>query len=217
MLNVLGVNIIITGEIITIWAIMAVIIAVALIVRHNLKERPGRLQNIAELCVGYLENFLGDLLGKEKAEKYFAFLSALFIFIIVSNYSFFLPGAGIIPGFKVPTSSLSVTVGLGVVTFAFLQYYSFRKGFRHVARRFFKPVMLFPLLLLDELVKPVSLSLRLYGNIFGEEMVTDQLYDIFPIGAPLVMMVLSLLFCYIQAMVFTMLSAIYLDEATKTE
>ena len=72
-----------------------------------------------------------------------------------------------------------------------------------------------PLLLLDELIKPVSLSLRLFGNIFGEEAVTEQFYEILPIGAPLVMMALSLLFCALQAIVYTTLVSIYLDEATE--
>ena len=71
-----------------------------------------------------------------------------------------------------------------------------------------------PFLILDEIVRPVSLALRLYGNIFGEETVTEQLYELFPIGVPIVMMVLSLLFCAIQAVVFTMLTAIYIEEAT---
>ena len=72
-----------------------------------------------------------------------------------------------------------------------------------------------PLLLLDELIKPVSLSLRLFGNIFGEEAVTEQFYEILPIGAPLVMMALSLLFCALQVIVYTTLVSIYLDEATE--
>ena len=74
-----------------------------------------------------------------------------------------------------------------------------------------------PLLILDEFIKPASLALRLFGNVFGEETVTHQLYEIFPIGVPVVMMVLSLLFCALQAMVYTMLVSIYLDEATETE
>ena len=74
-----------------------------------------------------------------------------------------------------------------------------------------------PLLILDEFIKPASLALRLFGNIFGEETVTEQLYEILPIGAPIIMMVLSLLFCAIQAVVFTMLTSIYLEEAVETE
>ena len=74
-----------------------------------------------------------------------------------------------------------------------------------------------PFLLLDEIIKPVSLSLRLYGNVFGEETVLEELYKIIPIGAPVIMMVLSILFCTIQAIVFTMLVSLYLDEATELE
>ena len=74
-----------------------------------------------------------------------------------------------------------------------------------------------PLLALDELIKPVSLSLRLFGNIFGEEAVLENFYEILPIGAPLVMMALSLLFCALQAIVYTTLVSIYLDEGTEVE
>ena len=69
-----------------------------------------------------------------------------------------------------------------------------------------------PLLLLDEFIKPASLALRLFGNIFGEETVMENLYHLLPIGAPIIMMVLSLLFCAIQAIVYTMLTASYLQE-----
>lgn len=215
MFEIFGITI--TGEIITMWAIIVIIAVISFIVKHNLKERPGKFQNIIESCVEYIENFLTDILGKEKTEKYFTFLASLFIFIFISNYSGFIPGAGIIPGFDVPTSSLSVTVGLSLFTFVALQYFSIKMGFKHFIKRFFKPALLFPLLVLDEFIKPVSLSLRLYGNIFGEESVTDQLYELVPIGVPLIMMALSLLFCYIQAVVYTMLTSIYIDEATETE
>ncbi|MBQ2755144.1 MAG: F0F1 ATP synthase subunit A, partial [Oscillospiraceae bacterium] len=85
-------------------------------------------------------------------------------------------------------------------------------------KRFVSPMFfMLPLLLLDEIIKPVSLALRLYGNVFGEESVTEQLYELLPIGAPIIMMVLSLLFCALQAVVFTMLTSIYLDEVTEVE
>ena len=74
-----------------------------------------------------------------------------------------------------------------------------------------------PLTLIEQVVRPFSLALRLYGNLYGEEMVTEQLGELFPIGLPLVMQVLSLLFCLIQAIVFTMLLSIYITEATGEE
>lgn len=208
----------VTGEVITMWIILAVLTVVSLIVKLNLKERPGKFQNIIETGIEYLDNFFGDLLGKEKSRKNFTFLASLFIFIIFGNYSGLFPGVGLTDYVKAPTASLSVTVGLGVTTFIFLQVSGLRCGVKHYFKRFVSPMFfMLPLILLDEIIKPASLALRLFGNIFGEEMVTEELYHIFPIGVPVVMMVLSILFCALQALVFTMLTSIYLDEVTEVE
>ena len=208
----------VTGEVVTMWIMLLVIAVISLIVKHSLKEKPGKFQNVIETGVEYLDNFFSDLLGKEKARKNFTFLASLFIFIIFSNYSGLIPGVGLTDYVKAPTASLSVTLALGVITFVFLQISGLKCGVKHYFKRFVTPMfIMLPLLVLDEFIKPASLALRLYGNIFGEEMVTEELYHIFPIGAPVVMMVLSLLFCALQAMVFTMLVSIYLDEVTETE
>lgn len=203
----------ITGEVITEWCIIAVLAIVSLIATHNLRERPGRLQNVIETGVEYLDNFFSGILGRKNARKYFFFLASLFVFIIASNYSGIIPGVGLTKYLKAPTSALSVTLALGIVTFVFLQAAGFKTGSKHYFSHFVKPVaVMLPLLLLDEFTKPASLALRLYGNIFGEETVTEELYGILPIGIPVVMMALSVLFCAIQAVVFTMLTSIYLEE-----
>jgi len=204
----------ITGEVVMMALIVLVISLLAVISSRGLKERPGRLQNVIETGLEYLDNFFVDLLGTEKARKYYYFLASLFIFIIFSNYSGLIPGVGLTKYLKAPTSSLSVTAGLGIVVFLFLQITGLKHDTKHYFKRFVSPaVFMLPLMLLDEIIKPVSLSLRLFGNIFGEETVTEKLYEILPIGAPLIMMVLSLLFCAIQAIVYTMLVSLYLGEA----
>ena len=208
----------VTGEVVTMWIIVAIMAIVSLIVKLTLKERPGVFQNMIETGVEYLDNFFTDNLGKEKARKYFVFLATLFTFIIFCNYSGLIPGVGLTPYVKAPTASLSVTVALGPMTFVFLQYAGLRMGAKHYFKRFVSPMFfMFPLILLDEFIKPASLALRIFGNVYGEEMVTEQLYHIFPIGVPVVMMVLSILFCALQALVFSMLTAIYLDEVTELE
>ncbi len=208
----------VTGEVVTMWIILAAVAVISLVVKHNLKERPGVFQNIIETGVEYLDNFFEGLLGRKKSRQYFTFLASLFIFIIFSNYSGLFPGVGLTDYVKAPTASLSVTAGLGVVTFIFLQFAGLRCGVKHYFKRFVSPMFfMLPLILLDEFIKPASLALRLFGNVFGEEMVTEELYHIFPIGVPVVMMVLSILFCALQALVFTMLTSIYLDEVTEIE
>ncbi len=206
----------ITGEVVAMLLIVLAAAVLALIVRLKLKERPGKAQNVLETGVEYLDGFFTDLLGKEKGRKFFPFLASLFVFILLSNYSGLIPGVGLTDYVKAPTSSLSVTAGLGIITFLFLQISGLRHSVKHYFKRFVMPMFfMLPLLLLDEIIKPVSLALRLYGNIFGEEMVTEELYSIFPVGPPIVMMGLSLVFCALQAMVFTMLTSIYLDEVTE--
>lgn len=204
----------VTGEVITMWIILALVALISFLVTRNLKERPGTFQNIVETGVEYLDNFFTGLLGKHHARKYFYFLASLFVFIIISNYSGLIPGVGLTDYVKAPTSSLSVTLALGVCTFVFLQLAGLSKGPKHYFKRFVSPIfVMLPLLVLDEFIKPASLALRLFGNVFGEESVTHQLYNLLPIGVPVVMMVLSCLFCAIQAVVFTMLVSIYLEEA----
>ena len=176
----------VTGTVTTMWAIIAVLTLLSWLATRNMKDVPGKLQNIAEMAVGSLQNYFNGTLGTKLCKKYFPVFATFFIFIIVSNYSGLLPGAGHLKAFHVPTASLSVTAGLAIVAF-FTTHFVF------------------------------SLALRLYGNLYGEEAVTENLYNIFPILAPLVMQVLSLLFCLIQALVFTMLLSIYVSEAAEEE
>ena len=163
----------VTGEVIAMWVFLALAVIISLLVTRSLKERPGKLQNLLEIAVESLDNFFAGILGKENGRRYLFFLGPLFCFILLSNYSGLIPGVGISKYIKAPTSSLSVTLGLGIITF---------------------------------------MALRLFGNIFGEETVMENLYHLLPIGAPIIMMVLSLLFCAIQAIVYTMLTASYLQE-----
>ena len=208
----------VTGEVIAMWAILALVLVLSLIATHNMKERPGTFQNMVEGGIEYLDNFFSGIIGKHHTRKYFYFLGSLFIFIIVANYTGLLPGVGLTKYFKALTASLSVTLGLGVCTFLFLQIAGLRVGAKHYFKRFISPIaFMLPLMVLDEFIKPASLALRLFGNVFGEETVTHNLYDLLPIGAPVLMMALSILFCAIQAVVFTMLASIYLEEAIEVE
>lgn len=206
----------ITPEIVTMWVIMAVVAVVSFLATRNLKDEPGFLQNIMEMAVEKLEGFFVGVIGEKKARTYFPYLGSLFMFIIISNYSGLIPGMGLSKHFGVPTSSLSVTAGLAITVFFATHFLGVKEnGLLGYGKHFIKPMaFMLPLLIIEEIVRPVSLSLRLYGNVFGEESVTEQLYELLPIGAPIIMMVLSLLFCLIQAVVFTMLTAIYIDGAT---
>lgn len=208
----------ITGEVVTMWAILLTVTVLSLIATRHMRERPGKFQNVVETGIEYLDHFFSGILGKAHARKYFFFLGSLFIFIIFANYSGILPGMGLTKYMKAPTSSLSTTLGLGIAAFLFLQIAGLANGVKKYFKRFVSPMFfMLPLLVLDEFIKPASLALRLFGNVFGEETVTEELYGIIPIGVPVIMMALSLLFCAIQAVVFTMLVSIYLSEGLESE
>ena len=212
----------VTSAVTTMWAIIFVLALVSFLATRNLKEVPGPLQSLAEIAVDKLRDYFGGLLGEKNTRKYFPVFATLFIFIIVCNYSGLLPGAGHVKGFALPTASLSVTAGLAIVAFFTTHVIGIReRGLKHYALSLAQPLylsfLILPLNLIEQLVRPASLALRLYSNMYGEETVTEQLYEIFPIGVPLIMNVLSLLFCMLQAMVFTMLLSIYVSEATEEE
>lgn len=201
-----------TKTVYTMWVIMALIVLFSVLATRNLKDVPGPLQNVAEWAVNGLIDLFEGVLGREKCRKYFPIFATLFIFIIVCNYSGLLPGAG--EAFTVPTSVLAVTAALAVIAFFTVHTIGFKtQGFLGYLKSFVTVIL--PITILEQFTRPVSLALRLYGNIYGEEQVTETLFGMFPILLPLVMQVLSLLFCFIQAMVFTMLLAVYVDEATE--
>ena len=206
----------ITGTVVTTWVIIAILTVLSILATRNMKDVPGPLQNLAEQVVSKLHGYYDDIMGKKLADKYFPILATFFIFIIVSNYSGLLPGAGHFSGFKVPTANLSVTASLALIGFFMIHTVGVKERGGGGYLKSFLSVML-PLTIVEQLVRPFSLALRLFGNLYGEEMVTENLYSIFPIILPLLMNILSLLFCLIQALVFTMLLSIYISEAAEEE
>lgn len=212
----------VTSTVVSMWAIILILALLSFLATRRLKDVPGPLQNLAEMAVEKLQSFFADSLGQKHMRKYFPIFATFFIFIVVSNYSGLLPGVGHVKGMALPTASLSVTAGLAVIAFFTTHVIGIReRGLKHYAASFAKPLylcfLMLPLNIIEQFVRPMSLALRLYGNMYGEETVTEKLYEIFPIGVPLIMNVLSLLFCLLQAIVFTMLLSIYVSEAVEEE
>jgi F-type H+-transporting ATPase subunit a len=136
---------------------------------------------------------------------------------LISNYSGLLPGAGHTPGLKAPTSNWSVTVGLALVVFMSVIYFGVKERGVDYFKHFVQPIpVMLPMNIIEQFTRPLSLSLRLFGNVYGEEMVVAGLFSLVPLILPLPMMFLGLLFGFIQAFVFTLLASIYISEATET-
>ena len=209
----------ISDGMVTSFGITVVLALFAIIAGRQIKKIPGRFQNIPEMAVGKMYGFFEGIMGEKLCRQYFPIIGTIFIYILISNYSGLLPASGHLPGLQAPTSSINCTAAMAVFVFFMTQIVGIRanKGpayYKHL----FKPfAFLFPLMVIEMLVRPLSLSMRLYGNIFGEETVTHQFFEMVPIGLPVVMQLLSVLMGLVQALVFALLTAIYFTEAGEIE
>ncbi len=204
----------VTAQVTTTWVVMALLILLGWLATRNLKREPHGLQNVMEFVTEALVSFLSSVMGREKARKMMPFLGTLFLFILVSNYSGLIPGAGYVKGFAAPTSVWGVTLGLAICAIVAVQVYGVqKKGIRYFSH-LFKPIYLTPINILEEIARPLSLSLRLYGNVFGEETVTLTLLSVVPYVLPMAAMLLGVIFGAVQAIIFTTLTAVYIAMAT---
>ncbi len=209
----------ITDGMVTSLVITILLTVFAIIAGRRIESIPGRLQNVVELSVGKLYGFFEGIMGKHLCRQYFPIVATIFIYILLCNYSGLLPASGVLPGLKAPTSSLNCTAAMAVFVFFMTTIVGLRanRGPRYF-KHLFKPfAFLFPLMLIEMFVRPLSLSMRLYGNVFGEETVTEQFFHMVPIGLPVVMQLLSVLMGLVQALVFSLLTAIYFTEAGELE
>ncbi len=200
------------GYLVFTWFIMLVIITLALIVRVSLKLVPEGIQNIAESVVYGIYTFVEDILGKEETPKHFPLIITLAIFIFFCNIT------ELIPYFTPPTSNLNTTLSMAILVFVYYQYLGIRKhGFKYV-KHFMGPVwwlspLMIPIELIDHFARIVSLSVRLFGNIFGDDMLLAVIFFLVPWLVPLPIMGLVLFAATLQAFIFFLLSTMYIAEA----
>ncbi len=202
--------------VITSWVIMFILGFTAWLASKHMEKLPKGIQNIWEYIVEGLFGFLGGLMGESRARKYGPFLTTFFLYILLSNYVGLIPGAGKVRGLMPPTNNVSITAALAILVSISVFYFGIRARGIGFFKHFISPMaFLLPIVILDEIVHPVSLTLRLYGNIFGEEMIIEQLGHMVPLILPLPMMLLGLLTGAIQAFVFTLLASSYIAGATE--
>jgi len=192
--------------------IAAVILVVcASVATKSYNKIPRGIQNVFEWAVGLLRGLVQGFIPGAQGDTYLPYLGSLFLFIFTMNM------LGIIPAFRSPTMTLSTTAALGITTFVMVQQYAVRAtGLVAYVKHFMGEVLwLAPLMIvvevIGELAKPLSLSLRLYGNIFGEDKVGEELMNLgrwVPVQAP--MLLLAIFTSFLQAFIFTTLSTIYI-------
>ncbi len=205
----------ITGSIIMSWVVMAVVIIPLTIVARRLKEIPSGVQNFLEFAIESLSSFAMGI-GGPGAKKFITFFLACFLFIAVSNWSGLIPGVGRVHEFRAPTSDVNVTVGLALVAFVYFHYQGMRAlGVGGYFGKFFTlkggPIGLFVGVIefFLEFVKPLTLAMRLFGNIYGGELALAVVTTITIAYIPLALYGLELFVGLMQGIIFSVLVLVF--------
>lgn len=212
----------ITSSILTMWIISIILIVTLIALTRGLKRVPGRGQNAIEALYEGLENF-GLSLGGPAAKRYIPLFVVLFIYILASNWSGLLPVVGRIELFRAPTSDVNITIGLALVSFSIFHIEGIRRlGLGGYLSKFF-PVRQFKngvgagviglyvglVEFMLEFVKPLTLSMRLFGNVYGGSVALGVITALTITFIPLALYGLELMLNLVQALIFSVLTLMF--------
>jgi F-type H+-transporting ATPase subunit a len=250
----------VTNSMLTMFLVMGFLLLVGWLIARNAKAIPGRAQSVSEMIVEFLLGLVEGTAGKSFGRRIFPLVGALFIFILLANYSGLLPGVGtigyyeeethveattgdhadeaatetdvaateeehdkvLVPFLRSPNADLNMTLAMALVTFTTVQIVGIRmNGVRGRIKHMADPPFLFPIEVVSELSRIISLSARLFGNVFAGEVLLAVMYAmaaaikiaIIPVVFPVVFILLELLFGAVQALVFALLTLIYIALA----
>lgn len=199
----------ISESVVVTWIIMAAVLLLSVLLTRNLKvEHPGRGQLLLEHAVTWLQGVGEGIIGKE-GKEYAPYLTSVLIYLGIANL------IGIL-GFKPPTKDLNVTAALALMSIFLIEFAGIHhKGFKKWVRSFAEPIALVaPINVLEIFIKPLSLCMRLFGNVLGAFVIMKLIESILPVGLPVVFSAYFDLFDgLIQAYVFVFLTGLFIKEA----
>nr|YP_010388676.1 ATP synthase CF0 subunit IV [Leontynka pallida]UPQ43843.1 ATP synthase CF0 subunit IV [Leontynka pallida] len=203
---------------ITSWVVLGIIGVLAFLGNSSLKQIPEGVQNFTELVTEFIRDLAKTQIGEEEYLKWVPFLGSIFLFIFVSNWS-----GALIPWkilelpsgeLAAPTNDINTTVALALLTSISYLYAGFsKKGLGYFKRYVSPAAFLLPINVLEDLLKPLSLSFRLFGNILADELVVGVLIALVPLIVPIPFMLLGVFTSAIQALVFATLAGAYIGES----
>ncbi len=224
----------VTNTLIVAWAIILFLGVVVWRVSKKYQEKPGAAQNVLEMVVEKLLGFMIDVLGsREQAIRYFPFVATIFIFVAFSNWIEIVPGLGtiglfavhegktvLVPFIRSASADLNFTLALAIITVLAIQIFGIMSigFFKYVGKfiNFHGPINFFVgiLEIIGEISKIVSLSFRLFGNIFAGEVLLTVVLFLVPYIVPLPFLGLEIFVGFVQALVFSMLTLVFIKIAT---
>lgn len=186
------------------WLIMAILIVVAFLASRKIRWIPKGWQNVMEYAIEFVQGIIRGGIG-EIGVKYTYFFGSLFLFILVSNE------LGMVPGFSSPTANVSINFCLAIFWVIWMQIIGIKEnGVKAHLKHYFQPFAPYVLIHLLELcVRPLTLTMRLFANIYAGELLLEILTENFKLLVPGVWILMSLLIGAIQAFIFTILTVSY--------
>lgn len=228
-LELFGVDLSITNGVISIWCSCLLVFLLFFIVSRRLKPIPGRGQNLVEVVILFIRNEVAGQITHGR-DKWLPFLVTLFAFILTNNL------LGLIPGFSCATGNINTTAALALIIFLVVHLTGFRAhGFNNYLRNFIPtgipwPIAVFmaPIEFVGQLARPFSLAVRLFANMFAGHAVMLMLISLIfifrsyliiplPVIGDTAVLAFEIFICFIQAFIFTYLSALYIAIALEGE
>jgi F-type H+-transporting ATPase subunit a len=196
--------------------VVGFLLIVFIMVRSSLSvESPGGLQHMFEGINGFIEGQSCDVIGHH-SERFTPFLVTLGLFILIANLF------GVVPGLESPTASPVVPLGCAICAFVYYQFQGFRASGVGYLKHFLGPMwwlspLMLPLEIISHLARLMSLTIRLYANMFAGDMVTLVFFSLIPLAVPVVFLGLHIGVALLQAYIFVLLTTVYLAGAVATE
>ncbi len=193
------------------WFIMAMLALFSFLATRRMNLLPKGFQNVMEVVVEGLDSLITESMGHH-GRKFFPLIATLGLYILTSNL------LGLIPGFESPTSNLNTTVSMALVVFLMTHIVGIKvHGFKYI-KQFLGPIwwltpLMLPIEIVSHLARPLSLSVRLFGNIMGEDKVLAVVVLLVPFLVPLPVFVLMIFTSFIQTIVFMLLAMMYIAGA----
>jgi F-type H+-transporting ATPase subunit a len=201
------------------WLAMLILISVAAVVRTRLSLVPSGVQNLMEVFCDFFMSTSKASIGIHYGEKFYPLLGTIFLYILVCNIF------GLIPGFESPTSNINMTASMAVPVFIIYQFYGIKIHGISYIKHFVGPIrsvaaipfmiFMFILEVIGHIVRPVTLSVRLFGNMMAKHLLLIILGLLAPWILPVAILGLGTLISFIQAYVFMLLTALYLAGAVE--
>ncbi|HEX8947351.1 MAG TPA: F0F1 ATP synthase subunit A [Dissulfurispiraceae bacterium] len=201
------------------WLAMGTLIGAAVAIKNKLKLVPAGLQNVMETFAEFAQNLSDTTIGHHWGDKFYPLIGTLLMYIALCNFM------GLIPGFESPTSNINMTASMAIPVFLATHYYGIKvHGIKYI-NHFLGPIrsvaalplmiLMFFIELIGHIVRPITLSVRLFGNMIAKHMILIILGILAPAVIPVVILGLGVLVSVIQAYVFILLTCLYLAGAVE--